>query len=67
MKRNTTTNRQVRHGNRTKGKSGYAEKVRRGEQMYGPGCCGHRLTEQQVRAHKSNVWPGNPAGFGGFQ
>lgn len=31
-------------------KSKYAEKVATKSQMYGPGCCAHKLTRQQMDA-----------------
>lgn len=48
-------------------KSRYAEKRDGGKQMYGPGCCAHRITVAQierrkaeVRAEKHFLWvPGN--------
>lgn len=33
-------------------KSKYAEKRDRGDQMYGPGCCAHKVTLSQVNAAK---------------
>lgn len=34
--------------------SRYAEKVKRG-QMYGPGCCANRLTNEQVQQRKAQL------------
>lgn len=31
-------------------RSKYAEKKARGNMMYGPGCCAHSLTTEQMRA-----------------
>jgi len=42
MKRNQSTVRQAHHKARGK-RSRYAEKQARGQQMYGPGCCAHRI------------------------
>jgi hypothetical protein len=35
----------------TKGReSKYAKKVKEGKQMYGPGCCAHKLTPERMRS-----------------
>lgn len=36
-------------------KSRYAQKKDGGNQMYGPGCCGHKLTQKQVEDVKAKV------------
>lgn len=33
-------------------KSKYAAKKESGRQMYGPGCCAHRITAAQIAAHR---------------
>lgn len=38
-----------------KQRSKYAEKRDRGMQMYGPGCCGHKLTLAQLDAHRLRI------------
>lgn len=47
-------------------KSKYKAKVDAGKQMYGPGCCSHKLTMQRMDAiRKENGTlgrPGNPIG-----
>jgi hypothetical protein len=48
MKRNKKSTRAMRNKTNAergigKGNSPYAQKVKRGEQMYGPGCCAHKL------------------------
>ena len=60
MKRNnisTRTTRQALNEQKgiTKGSSDYAKKVARGEQMYGPGCCAHKLTEERMEAIRKRV------------
>ena len=57
MKRNKTSTRAMRLRSKesrgiTLGNSLYAQKVKRGEQMFGPGCCGHRLTADRIAAAK---------------
>ena len=46
-------------GNATKssrqGKSHYAAKRDRGDMMYGPGCCAHKVTSQQIAAAKQKA------------
>lgn len=60
MKRNKISTRAMRHqtnvkvGN-VKGKSRYAKKFRNGNQMYGPGCCAHSITQAQVDAAKRDA------------
>lgn len=44
-------------------KSKYAEKKARGRMMYGPGCCAHSLTKDQmwsIRRANFTTRPGNP-------
>lgn len=44
-------------------KSKYREKVESGKQMYGPGCCAHKLTPERmrsIRAQHGTTQPGNP-------
>jgi hypothetical protein len=36
-------------------KSKYAEKRDGGNQMYGPGCCAHKVTDAQVAAGKERA------------
>lgn len=36
-------------------KSHYAQKIERGEQMYGPGCCAHKVTAGQIQAAKTEA------------
>lgn len=36
-------------------KSRYAEKRDRGNQMYGPGCCGHKITMAQIEKCKAEA------------
>lgn len=36
-------------------KSKYATKRDSGKQMYGPGCCGHKLTLQQLDRYRAEV------------
>lgn len=36
-------------------KSKYAKKRDSGKQMYGPGCCGHKLTMAQLDKHRAEV------------
>lgn len=36
-------------------KSKYREKQDRGDQMYGPGCCGHRITAAQCEAARARA------------
>lgn len=60
MKRNKTSSRAMRHQNNeskgiTKGSSKYAQKVARGGQMYGPGCCAHKLTQERMDAIRKRV------------
>jgi hypothetical protein len=55
MKRNNSTVREARRVGKSTGRSRYAMKVRAGQQMYGPGCCGHRITETQVREHRAEL------------
>ena len=47
MKRNQNSSRAMRHkhiGDKPdKGKSRYAQKKRSGKQLYGPGCCAHKI------------------------
>ena len=50
MKRNKQTIRAARKSRTQSGKSRYADKQRRGEQMYGPGCCAHGITSEQMAA-----------------
>lgn len=60
MKRNNST---IRSGHvsarkasgNTEGKSKYARKVKAGNQMYGPGCCGHRIKDEQIAAARRNA------------
>lgn len=52
MKRSQLTNRSTRRGKTESGQSRYKEKQMRGEQMYGPGCCAHKLTAAQIDAAK---------------
>lgn len=53
MKRNQQS---VRIGHMAKGtpagKSKYAQKVRSGNQMYGPGCCAHKISRERVLVAK---------------
>jgi hypothetical protein len=37
-------------------RSKYAEKVAAGNQMYGPGCCAHKVTYAQVEARKLEAY-----------
>lgn len=53
MKRNVESVRAA-HNKSRKNKSRYAEKVKRG-QMYGPGCCAHSITKEQVEAGKERA------------
>lgn len=50
----------------TKGReSKYSKKVASGKQMYGPGCCGHKLTPQRmaaIRRDNGTERSGNPIG-----
>lgn len=40
----------------TKGReSKYAKKVAEGNQMYGPGCCAHKVTPAQIAAAKKRA------------
>lgn len=53
MKRNKTSSRAMRNQRNeqrgiTRGNSEYAKKVARGNQMYGPGCCAHKLTPERM-------------------
>lgn len=50
MKRNKQTIRAARKTHTQSGKSRYADKVKKGEQMYGPGCCAHRISNEQLAA-----------------
>lgn len=54
VKRNRAT---VSHARRKKatGKSRYKTKQEAGNQLYGPGCCAHTVSEQQVRKAKENA------------
>lgn len=36
-------------------KSAYAEKKARGNQMYGPGCCAHRISLTQLADNRRRV------------
>jgi len=51
----------------TKGKeSKYAKKVKARNQMYGPGCCAHKLTPERMRAirqENGTLRPGSPTGY----
>lgn len=44
----------------TEHKSRYAAKKESGNQMYGPGCCGHKITASQVAAAKAKVRTSDP-------
>lgn len=55
MKRNKKSTRAMRNKANeakgiTKGSSPYAQKVAAGNQMYGPGCCAHKLTQERMEA-----------------
>ena len=41
-------------------KSRYAAKRDAGQQMYGPGCCAHKITDAQVRAAKDRAERARP-------
>ena len=41
---------------RKKRNRGYAAKQARGNQMYGPGCCAHKITSHQVQAAKEKAY-----------
>ncbi len=46
--------------------SHYAEKRARGNQMYGPGCCAHKISEDRVaaareRARRNGAYDRRPA------
>jgi hypothetical protein len=43
------------HNAARKSKSRYAEKVRRGNMMYGPGCCGHRYSHDDIEKMKAEA------------
>jgi hypothetical protein len=49
VKRNNESVR-TEHMKRRAGKSAYAAKVARGQQMYGPGCCAHKVSHERVQA-----------------
>lgn len=54
MKRNRTTisiKRRLKAG----GASRYKAKVDAGNQMYGPGCCGHKITQQRIEAAREEA------------
>lgn len=55
MKRNQSTVRTVRKSKKDGKSSTYAAKVANGNQMYGPGCCAHRVTDAQLQAAKKNA------------
>lgn len=50
MKRNKQTIRAARKTRTQSGKSRYADKVKSGTQMYGPGCCAHKVSSEQMAA-----------------
>lgn len=52
MKRNKQTIRAARKTRTQSGKSRYADKVKSSEQMYGPKCCAHSVSSEQVAAAK---------------
>ncbi len=57
MKRNNSTVRSAhmaaRHASgAVESKSKYARKVKAGNQMYGPGCCGHKIKDDQIQQAK---------------
>jgi hypothetical protein len=54
-KRNNEAARVERHKKTTKGESRYAKKVAAGNQMYGPGCCAHRITDAQMAARRNEA------------
>lgn len=71
MKRNMNT---VTAGRRVKagGRSKYATKVASGNQLYGPGCCAHTRTAEQIakgkaeaakRGHFAGYYSQKPAEF----
>lgn len=39
----------------TNTKSRYATKRDQGQQMYGPGCCAHKVTDSQINAAKDRA------------
>jgi hypothetical protein len=60
MKRSKSSSRAMRKRSNetkgiTKGNSPYAKKVQRGEQMYGPGCCAHKVTDAQIAAARKRA------------
>ena len=60
MKRNKKSTRAMRNKANeakgiTKGSSPYAKKVAAGNQMYGPGCCAHKLAQERMEAIRRRV------------
>jgi len=53
VKRNRTAVRVEHDKNRTQGTSKYAAKVKAGNQMYGPGCCAHRIKSRYQQPTES--------------
>lgn len=65
MKRNRFNVRTTRRTKTTRGQSRYKAKFEGGKQLYGPGCCAHRLTPERMRAIRranDTEGPGLPAG-----
>lgn len=69
MKRNNDT-KKVAHLKARNSESRYAAKLARGRQMYGPGCCANKVTDEQVRktrlraiaeGHRISSWDGEVA------
>lgn len=62
MKRNNLTIRQTHLARAPgEGKSKYSRKVKAGQQMYGPGCCAHKISPEKIAAAKrgANLSRGN--------
>lgn len=47
--------------------SKYAQKRNLGRQMYGPGCCAHRISIEQVTANRRRVHVGRKHGLDELQ
>ena len=65
MKRNNSTVRQTHLARGPgEGKSKYSRKVKAGQQMYGPGCCAHKIPPERIAAAKrgANLSWGNNYG-----
>jgi hypothetical protein len=60
VKRSKTSSRAMRNQRNatkgiTKGNSLYAQKINRGNQMYGPGCCAHKLTMERMNSIRAGI------------